>query len=149
LNRVTLREEAFFLRTEGVELYYDSLERPRTRAECPETRPCGWVSCRHNMYLDINPETGSITLNFPELEPHEIRPDRSCSLDIADRGPLTLDETGIYINLTRERIRQVEVKYLMKLKAHMDTLGVDALVQPGQACDEPQRDTGLNLTYFY
>src|SRR5262249_28750008 len=43
--------------------------RPRTRAECAEgQRPCPWVSCKHHLYLDVNPETGSIKLNFPDLE---------------------------------------------------------------------------------
>src|SRR5215831_5555094 len=40
--------------------------RPKTRAECVNgPRPCQFVSCKHNLYLDVNPETGSIKLNFP------------------------------------------------------------------------------------
>ena len=36
-------------------------ERPRTRAECRgHEGPCPWVSCKHHLYLDINPLTGSI-----------------------------------------------------------------------------------------
>jgi DNA-directed RNA polymerase sigma subunit (sigma70/sigma32) len=41
----------------------------------------------------------------------------SCALDIADRGGITLEEVGEIMNLTRERIRQLETRGLAKLKA--------------------------------
>ena len=92
------------------------LARPRTRAECSgEQRPCPWVACKHHLYLDINPDTGSIKINFPDLEPWELRD--TCALDVAERGGSTLDEVGEVTNLTRERIRQLEVRGLLKLKA--------------------------------
>jgi DNA-directed RNA polymerase sigma subunit (sigma70/sigma32) len=40
----------------------------------------------------------------------------TCALDIADRSGVTLEEVGEIMNLTRERIRQVEVRGLLKLK---------------------------------
>ncbi len=90
-------------------------DRPRTRGECTqEMRPCPYVSCKHHLYLDVNPETGSIKLNFPDLEVWEMA--ETCSLDVADRGGITLEEVGEILNLTRERIRQVEVRGLLKLK---------------------------------
>jgi hypothetical protein len=95
--------------------------RPRTRAECKDMpRPCPFVSCKHHLYLDVNPETGSIKLNFPDLEVWEMRD--TCSLDVADRNGITLEEVGEIMNLTRERIRQVEVRGLLKLKM-MSPLG--------------------------
>jgi hypothetical protein len=91
------------------------IPRPTTRAECrEEMRPCPWVACKHHLYLDINPETGSIKINFPDLEPWELR--ETCALDVAERGGITLDEVGEVTNLTRERIRQLEVRGLTKLK---------------------------------
>ena len=97
----------------------EDIERPRTRAECnQEARPCPWVSCKHHLYLDINPETGSIKINFPDLEPWEMK--HTCSLDVADAGALTLEEIGFITNLTRERIRQVEVRGLLKLKGRRE-----------------------------
>ena len=42
----------------------------------------------------------------------------TCSLDVADRGGITLEEVGAILNLTRERIRQVEVRGLSKIKDH-------------------------------
>ena len=103
------------------------MERPRTRAECrDEERPCPWLACKHHLYLDINPESGSIKLNFPDLEPWELKD--SCSLDVADRGGITLEEVGQIMNLTRERIRQVEVRGLLAIKrsAHVVGLAGDA-----------------------
>jgi hypothetical protein len=89
--------------------------RPQTRGECRgDARPCPWVACKFHLYLDVNPETGSIKLNFPDLEPWELP--HTCSLDVAERGGITLEEVGEIMNLTRERIRQVEVRGLLKLK---------------------------------
>jgi hypothetical protein len=97
--------------------------RPQTRSECLEgQRPCPWVSCKHHLYLDVNPETGSIKLNFPDLEVWDMKD--TCSLDVADRNGITLEEVGEIMNLTRERIRQVEVRGLLKLKM-MTTFGSD------------------------
>ena len=90
--------------------------RPRSRAECANgPRPCMFVSCKHHLYLDVNPETGSIKLNFPDREIWEIA--ETCALDVADRGGITLEEVGSIMNLTRERIRQVETRGLLKLRA--------------------------------
>jgi hypothetical protein len=90
--------------------------RPRNRAECAHgARPCLFISCKHHLYLDVNPETGSIKLNFPDREVWEL--DETCALDVADRGGITLEEVGSIMNLTRERIRQVETRGLLKLRA--------------------------------
>lgn len=89
-------------------------ERPRTRRDCIyASRPCLFVSCKHHLYLDVNPVTGSIKLNFPDKEVWEIK--ETCALDVAERDGLTLEEVGEILNLTRERIRQVEATGLKKL----------------------------------
>jgi hypothetical protein len=101
--------------------------RPLRRAQCEnDIRPCPWVACKHHLYLDVNPETGSIKINFPDLEPWEMR--ETCALDVAERSGITLEEVGEIMNLTRERIRQVEVRGLFKLKTQ--TGGVDAFDVP-------------------
>ena len=94
--------------------------RPKTRAECMNgPRPCLFVSCKHNLYLDVNPETGSIKLNFPDKEIWEL--EYTCALDVAEKGGITLEEVGEIMNLTRERIRQVETRGLMKLREPLES----------------------------
>jgi hypothetical protein len=94
-------------------------DKPRTRAECVEgPRPCPFVSCKHHLFVDVSPRTGAIKLNFPDLEVWDLA--ESCALDVADRGGTTLEDVGAIMNLTRERIRQVEVKALAKLEALRD-----------------------------
>src|SRR6186713_2601156 len=99
----------------GEVLEVETYERPKTRADCVNgARPCLFVACKHHLYLDVNPETGSIKVNFPDLEVWEMK--ETCALDVADKNGITLEEVGEIMNLTRERIRQVEVRGLLKLK---------------------------------
>jgi hypothetical protein len=93
-------------------------QRPGKRVGCLEgpgaMRPCPWVSCKHHLYLDVNDRTGSIKHNFPDTEVWELP--ETCALDVADRGGTTLEDVGVHINVTRERVRQIEGKALRKLR---------------------------------
>lgn len=94
-------------------------ERPRTRSECAGgPRPCPHVGCKHHLYLDVSPRTGAIKLNFPDLEPWELP--QTCALDVADAGGATLEDVGAIMNLTRERVRQLEIVALARLGALAD-----------------------------
>ena len=106
-------------------VYPDDVERPQSREDCANMpRPCPFVSCAHHLYLDVNPESGAIKLNFPHLEVWEMA--ETCSLDVADRGGITLEEVGAILNLTRERIRQVEVRGLYKIRQQSgEALGIN------------------------
>jgi hypothetical protein len=108
----------------------EDYEKPRTRSECVEgIRPCPYVSCKHHLFLDVSSRTGAIKLNFPDLEVWEMN--ETCALDIADRGGTTLEEVGAIMNLTRERIRQVEVKALAKLDALKEMMALRDYVDEG------------------
>lgn len=88
--------------------------RPTTRGECCEGfRPCPFVACRWHLYIDVSERTGAITYNFPDIEVEEMG--ESCALDVADRGGTTLEDAGAVMNLTRERIRQVELRALARM----------------------------------
>jgi hypothetical protein len=116
ISKEELRREAELLK----DFHY---ERPKTRAECKDgARPCPFLACKHHLYLDVNPETGSIKLNFPHLELSEMK--ETCALDIADRGPITLEEIGEIMNLTRERIRQLEQSALEKIEKAVGASGL-------------------------
>ncbi len=90
-------------------------QRPRTRGECADgPRPCPWVSCKHHLFLDVT-RHGGLKLNFPDLEPDQL--EQTCSLDVADEDEdgATLERVGALMNVTRERIRQLEVRGLHKV----------------------------------
>lgn len=91
--------------------------RPKTRADCADVpRPCPYVMCRYNLYLEVNTHTGSLMLVFPDREPWDMPADWSCALDVADRGEQTLNDVGCGANITRERVRQIEVRGRRRLR---------------------------------
>ena len=131
----------------GAEEYPDEgqhADRPRTRAECPDTSegPCPWVSCKYHLYLDVNERTGSLKVNFPGVEVWELPV--SCALDVADAegDGVTLDAVAHAMNLTRERVRQIEVRALASARAlctqHADPYDVTARESTVRPVDEPE-----------
>lgn len=107
------REEVKRAAERADELEHD-LVRPRRRQECIDgPRPCPHVACRHHLYLDVNPSTGTIKLNFPELEVWELGD--TCALDVAERGGTSLEDLSVLLNVTRERVRQIETQAMAKL----------------------------------
>ncbi len=96
------------------------------------SRPCLWVGCSSTLYLDVHPGTGSMKLNFPHLDPEGMR--ESCAEDLADRGGMTLEDVGQATGLTRERIRQVELEAVKKLKRASKTFGLGL---PDDSLDTP------------
>ena len=98
------------------------IQKPATRAECESMlRPCPFVSCRYHRYVDVNTEKkgSQIKLNFPDvLDYTHLDVDQledTCILDMAEEGTRTLDEVGDLLNLTRERVRQIEARAIKKL----------------------------------
>ena len=84
---------------------------PETRGGCAELpRPCPFVRCKYNLYLDV--ERGKLKIYGDD----PLEAERSCALDEAEKGGLKLDEISEIYKLSRERIRQIEVKALKKLK---------------------------------
>lgn len=98
-------------------LYEDSgIVRPRTRGECEGgSRPCLFVSCKHHLYLDVSKKTGAIKLNFPDIGAEEMV--ESCSLDVADKDGATLNEVCDAMNVSSERVRQIELYAIAKVTA--------------------------------
>lgn len=96
------------------EIYFE-YDRPENRTQCPTYRPCPFVSCRYNMYLDVKPN-GSITVNYNGIEPHQLT--NSCVFDVVEDNPsgMPLGVIGEVMNLTRERVRQIEVGAMIKVE---------------------------------
>lgn len=83
------------MKTPRVALRKETASPPPTRADCiAAVRPCPHVQCRHHIWND----TKAVPL-----------PRQTCALDAAADGPLTLEEIGDLLGLTRERIRQIQV----------------------------------------
>ncbi len=109
------------------------VERPKTRGDCVSMeRPCPFVGCKYHLYLNVN-RSGSISFEFPDLEVWELID--TCALDVAEEtvetvGPtgngegsgVTLERVGLILNLTRERVRQIEVSGLAKLRRKANVL---------------------------
>lgn len=94
-------------------------ERPKTRADCADgPRPCPFVGCRYHLALDVK-DTGGLHFELGrdvELESMA----ETCALDVADQGPHSLDRVGELLNLTRERIRQLESRALRNLAEYVE-----------------------------
>ena len=91
--------------------------RPKTRADCVRgIRPCPFVSCRYHLYMEIGSgQRRTILPNFSTSDPTELT--QTCALDLAENnGPATLEAIGKSMNMTRERVRQIEKKFLTKLR---------------------------------
>ena len=109
-------------------LWPEAVDRPRIRADCPDTSaaPCPFVGCKWNTYLWVKP-SGALIFERPDLEPWEVPAESSCTLDVIARGSadpkqlgLTLEEVGTVLNVTRERIRQIEAAALAKVYAALE-----------------------------
>ena len=88
--------------------------RASQRAECREMdRPCPFVSCKWHLYLDVSESGLAIKINHPNIDPTEMK--HTCTLAVANVGGVTLYEVGKIINITRERVRQIEAFALAQL----------------------------------
>ena len=89
-------------------------DRPRLRSQCVDgPRPCPWVSCRYNLFLDIRSD-GILRFNFPDKEPHEVF--HSCALDLAEDGLRTLEQVALLMGMSKERARQIEEVAFSKIE---------------------------------
>ncbi len=95
---------------------------PTKRSECRGgPRPCPLVGCVYNNYLTIL-SGGAIRINKKGVEPEDASKKTSCALDVADAGEHTLDYVGEILGLTRERIRQIEVEAVSKVRTELAKL---------------------------
>lgn len=102
--------------------------RPRTWGEClamglgTAELPCPWVSCEAHLCVEVT-ESGSLREVWPDRDVTEAP--ATCALTIAAEGGHTLDDVGRVLNLTRERMRQIEKSALPQLRDTLESMGVD------------------------
>jgi len=98
-----------------------------TTSGCP-TGPCWHVGCRLHAGIEVKDDVTK--LNFPGRELRDMK--ETCTLRVANRGEskkgdpkeigrpvMTCNEVGEILNLSPERIRQIETEALAKLKASL------------------------------
>jgi len=75
--------------------------------------PCTRTMCRYHIHSDARKL--QITKSV-EIE-------TTCSLKLANRGGMTLEEIGSIMGLTRERVRQIETKGTTRLRHTLEKEG--------------------------
>ena len=108
------------------------MKKPRLRNECITQKlaidtPCPFVSCKHHLLLEDNHilnrlkkwerfikyKEKYVWMNVPITDEEiinrlsEISPRKTCTLEMASYGPVTLQEISEMFGVTRERVRQI------------------------------------------
>lgn len=116
IRRPITREEC-----DNMKLLCPNCETEVIRSALPKMCSCGkllkykcpFVSCKYHLYLDVT-SIGSLTLNHPDKEVFDL--DDTCLLDATKYGERTLSDVGKLMNLTYDRIRQIQNEAFEKLK---------------------------------
>ena len=102
---------------------------PATRGECVDgPRPCPHTACHHHLFAVAGDErpgrrvagrapesTLRTVYRLPVVPP-------SCTLDVADSGAQSVDETGNHLGLKASQVHALEASGLKKLRAMGVTL---------------------------
>lgn len=115
------KKQAAIAERKEMKRIYKELEdmRPKTRGDCAGIpRPCIFVSCRHNTYLDVNAKSGKLKIIHDDVElPNDMKIP-NCVLDMVENPkPRTLEDIGITMRITRERVRQISDASVRKIRA--------------------------------
>lgn len=108
--------------------------RPSKRVDClpgggNAQRPCPYVSCKWSIWNELaHGGSGAVSSTQKRRLPNNVDPTSlsySCFLDLAERGNdpgtgkgagMTLEQAGSVLNLTRERVRQIEAVALDRIR---------------------------------
>jgi len=104
------------------------LTRPKKRADCVDgPRPCPYVSCRHHLGIRLSvrltePGAGRLSQqSVKEVWPDLADAEYTCSLDAAEQnGGMSLGEVASIMNITKQRVGQIEKIALAKLRARKE-----------------------------
>lgn len=113
--------------------------RPKTRADCADVpRPCPFVSCRWNLYLDVD-ERGVITIPRPDVVPDERA--ESCALDLIEREPDGLETTQVaaVMGLSREQVARIEERGKEAVARDRDLSDAHERKEPARPATAPGR----------
>jgi hypothetical protein len=130
-GKMLARERAFVDATARILAEYED-QRPVVRADCQsggvnEHRPCPWMSCKHHMAINVNPDNGSLQFVWPGVELHEMP--ATCALDVADEQeernvPQDFVALGRLLNMDDTGSRKQVLRYEDKLRAGVIAAGI-------------------------
>lgn len=91
-----------------------SPDLPRTRRECPQG-PCHHVACRFHLWTDRVMDRDGAVVDLRETVLFGNR-QHTCVLREIARGAKTLEAIGSLLDVSRERVRQIEAEALARLR---------------------------------
>lgn len=92
-------------------------ERPRTRGDCEDgPRPCPWFECKYHLATDVVQDRYGNREERPTRGWDWSKP--SCSLDLADAGPMSLRAVASLMGLKNERVLAIERRAVSKARRY-------------------------------
>lgn len=126
-ERKRLGDDEEILKDEGIEFDY----LPETLGDCP-SGPCPRYRCRHHAGIEV--DSDMFKNNFPGRDFDDLK--ETCTLRVAgeagkrkdspallEGAVMSCDEVGEILNLSPERIRQVEGEALAKMRRRLRRYG--------------------------
>lgn len=102
---------------------FANLEEAKARAlasGCADVpRPCPFVSCRYNLYLDVAKH--GVRLNFPLIQPEQMPAEASCAIDVAMGGPRSAGDVAQLVGDGEVQMDQVERRAAPKLREVLES----------------------------
>ena len=86
-------------------------------------RPCPFAGCKYHLLLEVT-DIGNIKQRM-DLDDWLTGTKPSCVLDVADRGGMILEDVGALMDITRERVRQIEAMALDEMRSDAGDIGDD------------------------
>ena len=85
------------------------------RAACPVERPCPKFSCPHHLWVED--ERRGRPHGGKSPPPKIVERAQSCALDLAEQGEQTTEQVAATLQVTAERVNQLEDRALAKVAA--------------------------------
>ncbi len=130
VQRVSKRERARIEEERAKRTREDADDgRPMTYGDCQDLRlategnRCPYLSCVWHLGIDVSRRTGAIRLNFASKDGRGVDLEamsETCTLRTTERGGLTLEEVGVIMGVTKERVRQIEADGLAAISKLVD-----------------------------
>lgn len=96
--------------------------RPETRGDCLSgPRPCPFIGCKYHLGLEVRRSALVLQrgIDFESMT-------YTCALDVADEGQHTSMEVAELLGMSRQRVSQIEMEALAKMRDALPTQEIDS-----------------------